>query len=288
MRRVTNKMANKAKDNLYDKKKSQFLTIVKEQIFDKKWIILLMGAMIGGMSLLIIAMIGEMDLEAMMAGYPLELMAIFGVDDFSNPYGFLSMEVFTVIWMLVGIYLITFTSLIVTQEIDEKTIELLLSKPITRKKFLSAKIVSIYVIITSLLAIGFLMTSGFLPLSPDFVEKGLYFDRLWAAYIAVVLFLGLISMFTLFCSIIFLHSKKAMVLGIVVLFVMFFIDGFYGYLEELENLKWFTIFHYYDPTAYLVDPDLAYYIRDLIVIGSLNVVFLIGSIIVFNKKDIPN
>ena len=288
MRRVFDKMVTKVKEYLDDKKISQFLTIVKEQIVDKKWITLLMGGMIGGMALLIIAMIGEMDFEAMMAGYPSELMAIFGLDDFSNPYSFLSMEVFTIIWMLVGIYLITFTSLIVPQEIDEKTMELLLSKPITRTKFLSAKIVSIYVIIAILLAIGFLMTSGFLPLSPDFVEEGLYFDRLWAAYVAVVLFLGLISMFTLFCSTIFLHSKKAMVLGIVVLFVMFFIDGFYGYLEELENLKWFTIFYYYDPTAYLVDPELVWYIRDLIVLASLNVVFMIGSLVVFNKKDIPN
>ena len=281
-------MVTKVKEYLDDKKMSQFLTIVKEQIVDKKWITLLMGGMIGGMAFLIIAMIGEMDFETMMAGYPPELMAIFGLDDFSNPYSFLSIEVFTIIWMLVGIYLITFTSLIVPQEIDEKTMELLLSKPITRTKFLSAKIVSIYVIIAILLAIGFLMTSGFLPLSPDFVEEGLYFDRLWAAYVAVVLFLGLISMFTLFCSTIFLHSKKAMVLGIVVLFVMFFIDGFYGYLEELENLKWFTIFYYYDPTAYLVDPELVWYIRDLIVLASLNVVFMIGSLVVFNKKDIPN
>ena len=281
-------MVTKVKEYLDDKKMSQFLTIVKEQIVDKKWITLLMGGMIGGMAFVVIAMIGEMDFEAMMAGFPPELMAIFGLDDFSNPYSFLSIEVFTIIWMLVGIYLITFTSLIVPQEIDEKTMELLLSKPITRTKFLSAKIVSIYVIIAILLAIGFLMTSGFLPLSPDFVEEGLYFDRLWAAYVAVVLFLGLISMFTLFCSTIFLHSKKAMVLGIVVLFVMFFIDGFYGYLEELENLKWFTIFYYYDPTAYLVDPELVWYIRDLIVLASLNVVFMIGSLVVFNKKDIPN
>ena len=269
-------------------KLSQFLTIVKEQIIDKKWIILLLGGMIGGMAYLMVAMIGEMDLEAMYGEFPEEFMTFFGGADMSNPYAFLSMEVFTLIWMFAGIYLISFNSLIITQEIDEKTIELLLSKPITRTKFLSAKIVSIYVIILSLLAIGFLMTAGFLPLSPDFVEEGLYFDRLWAAYVAVVLFLGLISMFTLFCSIFFLHSKKAMVLGVVVLFVMFFIDGFYGFLPELEFLQWYTIFSYYDPTTYLVDPDIVMYIRDIIVLASLNVVFLIGSLVVFNKKDIPN
>jgi ABC-2 type transport system permease protein len=267
---------------------NQFLTILKEQLLDKKWIILSLGAMIGGMALLIVGMIGEMDLETMMAGYPPELMAIFGIEEFSNPYGFLSMEVFTVIWMLVGIYMIFSASLIIPQEIDEKTIELLLSKPITRTKFLGAKIVSIYMIITGILVIGFIMISGFLPLSPDFVEEGLYFDRLWASIIVHILFLGVMAMFTLFCSTIFLHSKKAMVLGIVVVFVMFFINGFYSYLEELEFLQWFTIFRYYNTSDYLINPELDAYIRDIIVLASANVVFVIGSLVVFNKKDIPN
>ena len=268
---------------------NQFLTILKEQLIDKKWIILSLGAMIGGMALLIVAMIGDIDLEAFaaMPAYQ-EILEFMGGADISNPYGFLSMEVFTVIWMLVGIYMIFYTSLMIPKEIDDKTIELILSKQITRTKFLGAKIVSIYMIITSILVIGFVMTSGFLPLSLDFVEEGLYFDRLWASIIVHILFLGVVAMFALFCSTIFLHSKKAMGLGIVVLFVMFFINGLYGFLEELEFLQWYTIFRYYNTADYLINPELDVYIRDILVLASLNVVFLIGSIVVFNKKDIPN
>jgi ABC-type transport system involved in multi-copper enzyme maturation permease subunit len=282
-------MANKAKENLNNKKISQFLTIVKEQIIDKKWSILILGAMIGGMALLIVAMIGDMDLEifAEIEAYN-EILEFMGGADISNPYGFLSMEVLTVIWMFVGIYMIFSASLIIPQEIDEKTIELFLSKPITRTKFLGAKILSNYMIITGILVIGFIMISGFLPLSPDFVEEGLYFDRLWATCIVEILFLGVMSMFSLFCSIIFLHSKKAMVLGIVVLFTMFFTNGFYSYVDELEFLQWFTIFRYFNTADYLLNPELVWYIRDIIVLASGNVVFVVGSLVVFNKKDIPN
>ena len=268
---------------------NQFLTILKEQLIDKKWIILSLGAMIGGMALLIVAMIGDIDLEAFaaMPAYQ-EILEFMGGADISNPYGFLSMEVFTIIWIFIGIYMIFSASLMIPQEIDDKTIELFLSKPITRTKFLGAKIVSIYMIISGILVIGFIMTSGFLPLSPDFLEEGLYFDRLWASIIVHILFLGVMSMFALFCSTIFLHSKKAMVLGIVVVFIMFFINGFYSYVEELEFLQWYTIFRYYNTADYLINPELEWYIRDIIVLASLNVVFMIGSLVVFNKKDIPN
>ena len=279
--------STKLKEDINDKKMSQSLIIIKEQLIDKKWIILVLGAMIGGMSLLIVAIIGQMDIEAMMAGYPPELLGLFGAD-FSNPYGFLSMEVITVIWMFVGIYMIFSASLIIPQEIEEKTIELFLSKPITRKKFLGSKIVSTYMIITGIMVIGFLMTSGVIPLSPDFVEEGLYFDRLWGTCLVTILFVGVMAMFSLFCSTIFLHSKKAMVLGIVVVFAMFFINGFYSFLEELEFLQWFTIFRYYNSADYLINPELDVYIRDIIVLASLNAVFLIGSLVVFNLKDIPN
>ena len=46
---------------------NQFLTILKEHLIDKKWIILSLGAMIGGLALLVIGMIDEMDLEAFAA-----------------------------------------------------------------------------------------------------------------------------------------------------------------------------------------------------------------------------
>ncbi len=270
----------------------QLLTIVKEYLKDKKWATILLGGITGLFGLFTIYIFNDLDLEAMdsiIAMFPEGMLDFFGgLDAMTNPYGFLTMEVLSFIWLWAGIYLIFSASSLLSQDIEEKTIELSLSKPITRTKYLGSKIVSLYVIITIMMALTFLIISGTIATSQIFIDEGLYWDRVGGTYVIVVLFLSALSMIAFFSSTIFLNTKKAMVIGIVALFLMFFIDGFYSYMEEIENLKYFTVFFYYNPIDYLVYADIDLFIRDIIVLASINAALVIGSLIVFNKKDIPN
>ncbi len=270
----------------------QLLAIVKENVKDKKWLTLLLGGMTGLLGILIIYMIAQLDLEAMDAVFeyfPEEMLDFFGgASAISSPYGFLTIEIFSFMWLYAGIYLIFSASSLLAQEVEKKTIELSLSKPITRTKFLGCKIVSQYVVIIIMMALTFLILSGGIAISQDFIDEGLYWDRVWGTFIVVVLFLGALSMIAFFGSTIFLNSKKAMIIGIVALFLMYFINGFYSYLDELENWKYFTLFYYYNPVDYLVEADVDLFIRDIIVLTSINSAFVLGSLVVFNKKDIPN
>ena len=270
----------------------QLLIIVKEYINDKKWAILFLAGILGLLAILITYMLIDFDLEAiedLMTYLPEGFLDFFGeMSDMTNPYGFLCIEVFSFIWLYAGIYLVYSASSLLTQEIEEKTIELSLSKPITRNKFLGSKIVSLYVLITGMMVLAFLIISGVLASSQIFIDEGLYWDRLWGTYVVVILYLSALSMITFFGSTVFLNSKKAMVIGIVALFMMFFIDGFYSYMEELENLKFFTVFFYYNPIEYLVRGDIDLFIRDIMVLASVNAALVIGSLVVFNKQDIPN
>lgn len=275
----------------------QLLTIVKEYIKDKKWATILLGGITGLFGVFTIYILNEIDLEAidsiiamMGLGESMEGMLDFfgGVAAMTNPYGFLTIEVLGFIWLYAGIYLVYSASSLLSQEIEEKTIELSLSKPITRTKFLSSKIVSLYLFIIILMALAFLIISGGIANSQRFIDEGLYWDRVWGTYVIVVLFLSALSMIAFFGSTIFLNSKKAMVIGIVALFLMFFIDGFYSYMEEIENLKYFTVFFYYNPIDYLVHGDIDLYVRDIIVLALVNAALAIGSLVIFNKQDIPN
>lgn len=270
----------------------QFLTIVKEYLKDKKWATILLGGITGLFGVFTIYILNDLDLEAMesiIAMFPEGLFDFFGgLVAMTNPYGFLTMEVLGFIWLWAGIYLIFSASSLLSQDIEEKTIELFLSKPITRTKFLGSKIVSLYMLITIMMALAFLILSGGIATSQLFIDEGLYWDRVWGTYVIVVLFLSALSMIAFFASTIFLNSKKAMVIGIIALFLMFFIDGFYSYMEAIENLKYFTVFFYYNPLDYLVHADIDLFIRDMIVLALINAALVIGSLIVFNKKDIPN
>ena len=139
-----------------------------------------------------------------------------------------------------------------------------------------------------MMTFAFFIISGGIASSQVFIDEGLYWDRVWGTYIVVILFLSALSMIALFASTIFLHSRKAVLIAIIALFVMFFINGFYSYLEELENLKYYTVFFYYNPIEYLVNANFELFIKDIIVLSSINAALVIGSLIVFNKKDIPN
>jgi len=80
-----------------------------------------------------------------------------------------------------------------------------------------------------------------------------------------------------------------MALGVIVLFIMFFLGEFYVYMDEsIQGIKYISIFYYFNPVEYMVNADFAIFTRDIIVLGSINIALIIGSLLIFNKKDIPN
>jgi ABC-2 type transport system permease protein len=273
----------------------RFFSTVKELILEKKFIILILGGVIGLLSFFIIAMLEDLDLQSLddilslMAGFE-ELLDFFGgLAVMSSPYGFWSLEILSFIWLYAGIYLIFMASSLLSHEVEDKTIDLSLSKPISRYNFLGSKITFLYVFIMTVVGIFFLITLGSMAGSPTFRTEGIFTERLFATYFSVVLFLGALAMVAKFSSTIFLSTKKSVAVGVMVLFIMFFLGEFYIYMDEaIQGIKYISIFYYYNPVDYLVYADSALFTRDIIVLGFINGVLIAGSLFVFNKKDIPN
>ena len=271
----------------------QFFSSVKELILEKKFTILLLGGVIGLLSFFIIVIIEDMDLQAMedlFSIYPEDLMAFMGdLGVMTNPYGFWALELLSFIWLYVGIYLIFMASSLLSRDVENKTIDLSLSKPISRYNFLGSKITFLYAFNMAIVGIFFLISIGSMAVSPTFRTEGIFLDRLFATYFSVVLFLGALAMVAKFSSTIFLSTKKALTVGVMVLFIMFFLGSFYVYMDEaIQGIKYISIFYYYNPVDYLVKADSALFTRDIIVLGVINGVLIAGSLFVFSKKDIPN
>jgi len=271
----------------------RFFKTVKESVLDKKFMILILGGVIGLLSFFIISMLENLDLqefEGIFSILPPELMAFFGgIVVISNPYGFWSLEILGFIWLYAGIYLIFMASSLLSNEVENKTIDLSLSKPISRYSFLGSKITFLYVFIMTVVGIFFLISLGSMAGSSKFRAEGIFIERLLATYFSVVLFLGALAMVAKFFSTIFLSTKKSVAVGVMVLFIMFFLGEFYIYMDEIiQGIKYISIFHYYNPVDYLIDADSALFTRDIIILGIINGVLIAGSLFVFNKKDIPN
>jgi len=273
----------------------RFFSSVKELILEKKFMILILGGVIGLLSFFIIGMLENLDLQSLddllsMMGGIEELLDFFGgIAVMSNPYGFWSLEILNFIWLYAGIYLIFMASSLLSHEVENKTIDLSLSKPISRYNFLGSKITFLYVSIITIVGIFFLISLGSMAGSATFRTEGIFIERLFATYFSVVLFLGALAMVAKFSSTIFLSTKKSVAVGVMVLFIMFFLGEFYIYMDEaIQGIKYVSIFYYYNPIDYLINADSALFTRDIIVLGVINGVLIAGSLFVFSKKDIPN
>jgi len=273
----------------------RFFSSVKELILEKKFMILILGGGIGLLSLLIIVMIGDLDLQSfqdIFSSFPEGLMDFLGdLDVLANPYGFWTLEMLSFIWLYAGILFIFTASSLLSREVERKTIDLSLSKPISRDNFLGSKIMFLYIYIMAVIGIFFLITLGSMATSSTFRAEGIFLERFLAAYFSVVLFLGALAMVAKFTSTIFLSTKKSMALGVMILFIMFFLGEFYIYMDEtIQGIKYISIFYYFNPVDYLVNEDfpLALFIRDIYVLGMINVALIVGSLFIFDSKDIPN
>ena len=271
----------------------RFFSSVKELILEKKFMILILGSGIGLLSLLIIAMIGDLDLQSfqdIFSSFPEGLMDFLGdLEVLANPYGFWTLEMLSFIWLYAGILFIFTASSLLSREVEKKIIDLSLSKPISRDNFLGSKIIFLYIYIMAVIGIFFLITLGSMATSSIFRAEGIFLERFLAAYFSVVLFLGALAMVAKFTSTIFLSTKKSMALGVMILFIMFFLGKFYIYMDEaIQGIKYISIFYYFNPIEYIVNADVVIFTRDIYVLGVINVALIIGSLVVFDKKDIPN
>lgn len=271
---------------------NRFIRSVKVSLLDKKYMVIILGGVIGLLSYFIIYMVEDMDLAAIediIQAWPEGMLEFFGeAEIFTNPYGFWGLELLSFMWLYGGIYIVYMASGLLSQEVEEKTIDLSLSKPVTRDQFLGSKIAFLYIFIMTTMGIFFLITMGAMASSSVFQEEGLYFDRLWLTYIIVVLFLGALAMFAKFFSTVFLNSRKSMALGVMVLFLMFFLGEFYIYMDEaIQDIKYVSVFYYFNPSDYLVYQNFELFVRDFLVLYFINATLILASLAIFDKKDIP-
>lgn len=183
-----------------------------------------------------------------------------------------------VLWIAAGL---------IPQEIEDKTMEIALTKPINRNDFLGSKLVYFYMFLFGMFSVIFTIFSLGTLISPTLVEAGLRLHSIWATYINCALYIGVLASITIFISTFVLKTKKAMVGGIIALFFMYFLNGIAPYIDQLKFLAFFSVFRFFNPIDYIVLGNAFLYFRDLIVLLVANAAFIIASFIVFNKKDIP-
>ena len=250
------------------------------------------GILVGLMGFLLTMLVDVLDISAYSAileSFP-ELADLFGgLVALSTPYGFVNIELFTFMWIFVGIFLVYMASgTALPTEVEDKTIDLILSKPISRSSYLMGKIAFLYLFIAGLMALVLAFVGLGMATSQTFIDYGLYWDRLLAVYIINILHLGTLVMTALLFATIFLNSKKTMGAALAIMFLMFFIGTFWQYFPEAQQvIKYDSTWFYLNTLDLFALGIFNDFLRDSLVLGGVNVVLIVASLLVFRRRDIP-
>jgi len=120
-----------------------------------------MGLLILMMSMFPSIAKGSDKITQLLDAYPKELLSAFDMDklDFGDVFGYYSVEGYLFITLFGSIYTILLASGILSKEQGDKTIEFLLSKPITRKEIVTSKLLTF---LTNIVILNLLLTLSLL------------------------------------------------------------------------------------------------------------------------------
>jgi len=245
-------------------------------------------AVIGGLILLILAIYPQFakdqeKLNAMLQAYPESMTKAFGMDklSFGTVLGFYAVEGYLMITLFGSIYAVMLASNILSKEANEKTIEFLLSKPISRVQIITQKLLAIVtnlVILNVVVAIVNLI--GFNLSKNNQVETKTFLLISIAPFILQLTF----SAVSFLISCIVKKSRSIFSISLSIVFVTYFFSIISGISDKYKKLKYISPFKYVDAADVITTKE----IRPLyvIIMAAVILISIAASYVLYEKKDI--
>lgn len=245
------------------------------------------AAAIGGLNVLMMAIYpsftDEVALESLFEMYPESFLKAFGLDVLSlaNPINFYATEAYFIVVLFGGIFAAILGASILAKEEEEKTIEFLLSKPITRNQVLSEKILSfiIYIIIFNLL-ISLFTFAAFEIFVSTIYSRILLFYLLLTPVFAHLTF----ACIAFLLSIYFSDKRSAYSASIGLVLFLYFINILALLSERAEFLRYLSPFYYTDAVGIVVNNSMN--IVNMFILLGVCALSLFITFILYNKRDI--
>jgi ABC-2 type transport system permease protein len=183
-------------------------------------------------------------LEEMMEVYPESMLKLFNMDklNFSDPLGFYGVESFFMVVLFGSIYGAMLGSGLLAKEEDEKTIEFLLARPVSRGEIIRDKTLAwiVYLVLFNLI-IGVFTWLGF-----ELFEVGEFSRETLFLLLLAPLFVHLaFAALGFFCALFFTRRKTALTISVGLVLGLYFLNAV-ALLAEVEALSWLTPFRYMD------------------------------------------
>jgi len=182
------------------------------------------------------------NLEQLLEIYPPELSAFFGdLSAMATPEGFLSVEYFSYMPLILGIFAVLMGSGLLVSDEENGTLDLVLAHPVSRTALFFGRLLAFVVATEAILAIswlGLVLGTVWTPLAPGWGEMALPFPSL----LAMLLLFGALA---LLLSMLLPSRRLAAMTAGLVLVGSFFITGLAHISEGLETVAKFSPLNYY-------------------------------------------
>jgi len=214
---------------------------------------------------------------------PAFLKAFLGQEiiDITTLEGFLTVEYFNTTWLLImGVFSCLFAGALIAEETEKKTLEILLSAPVTRTRFIISKFAGFLTLLVFLSAVSYLgIYLGLLQIGEDIDQRLMVY-----IFLSGTICIATIGSIGLFLSCLFNEQRRAVGAAIAVFFLLYIFNLITLLLEQYPILKYFSLFQYYDASKIFKQqaihwPDMA------ILLGAFSVLFG-ASIVTFRRKQI--
>ena len=224
-------------------------------------------------------------LEELIKSYPETFIKAFAVDilDLTNILHYFGMEIYLFITLLGSIYAMILGSGIISKEEDEKTIEFLLAKPVSRTKIITSKILAVlsYIVLFNIM----LFIANYIMM--EVLKTGGFDIKVFILLSLGALLLHLtFAAIGLLISVFIIKARTVMSVSLGVVLGMYFLGLASSMSDKLTGLKYVSPFKYVDAADIIINAKIDYmYIIIMVLIIGFS---LIGTYIFYRKKDIHN
>ena len=220
-------------------------------------------------------------IDQMIEIFPEEVIKAFNMDiaSIDTAFGWLKTEGFIFIMLITGAYAGILGSSILLKEEDDKTIEYLNSLPITRNKIVTDKVlVSLFYIVLMVLIIGIFNYLGLL-YNGDFNKKEFILLSITPLFPSLVIY-----SICLFISTFTNKTKKTLGISLGIVFVSYVLQMISGISEDVEFLKYFSIFSLADTRNVIMNVEINPLLIWVTIL--ITTIFIGLSYIKYNKKEL--
>ncbi len=218
-------------------------------------------------------------LTQLLKSYPPELMAFFGgVADIFSPAGYLNLEFFSYMPIIIGIFAILVGSGLLVGDEEKGILDLVLSYPISRTQLFFGRLVAFIVVTMAILLIIWLGFALPLPRTTMNIQA----SEMLSPFLSLLVVLIFFGAFSLLLSMLLPSQRLSAMTAGLVLVASYFIKSLANIDSRLADIEKFTPLHFYQGGLALNNLNWG----DLGVLAGFSALFILIAWWRFERRDI--